>query len=127
MTIRMQDPEEMTLEQMKALVESSREVRFSIEGREALYRRLIRVLKSQRYGTQSREQRGIVRRFLTKVTGRSRAQITRLIQQWMQARTIQAKRPTRRRFPTRYTDEDAVLLAEADAAHEELSGPATRR
>lgn len=100
MTIQMQNPEEMTLEQMQALVESSRAVRFSIEGREAVYGLLVRVLKKQHYAEQSREQRGIVRRFLVKVSGWSRAQITRLIGQWMQTRTIQAKRPTRRRFPT---------------------------
>jgi transposase InsO family protein len=61
------------------------------------------------------------------VTGRSRAQITRLISQWMEVRTIEAKSPARRRFPTRYTDEDARLLAEVDSAHEELAGPAVRR
>ncbi len=92
----MQDPEEMTLDQMKALVESSRTVRFSIEGREALYSLLVRVLRKQRYSKLSREQRGIVRGFLAKVTGRSRAQITRLIGQWMEVRTIQAKPPVRR-------------------------------
>lgn len=127
MTIRMQDPEEMTLEQMKALVESSRAVRFSIEGREALYSLLVRVLRKQRYSKLGREQRGIVRGFLAKVTGRSRAQITRLIGQWMHVRTIQAKPPVRRSFPTRYTAEDAALLARVDAAHEELSGPAVKR
>jgi hypothetical protein len=45
----------------------------------------------------------------------------------MEARMIAAKRPARRRFATRYTDEDARLLAEVDAAHEELAGPAVRR
>lgn len=123
----MQDPEEMSLEQMKALVENSRAVRFSIEGREALYSFLVRVLMKQRYAKLNREQRGIVRRFLVKVTGRSRAQITRLIGQWMEARTIQCKRPARRRFPTRYTEQDTKLLAEVDVAHQELSGPAVRR
>ena len=127
MTIQMEDPEKMSLEQMKAWVASSRAVRFSIEGREALYRLLVRVLKNQRYAELGREQRGIVRRFLAKLTGRSRAQITRLIGQWMEARTIEAKRPARRRFPSRYTDEDAKLLAEVDAAHEELAGPAVKR
>lgn len=127
MTITMQDPEEMSLEQMKALVESSRAVRFSIEGGEALYSLVSRILKKHRYAELKREQRGIVRRFLSKVTDRSRAQITRLIRQWMQVRTIAAKRPMRRRFPTRYTEEDARLLAEVDTAHEQLSGPAIRR
>lgn len=117
----------MTLEQMKALVESSRAVRFSIAGREALYGLLVRILNNQRYAELNREQRGIVRRFVVKVTGRSRAQITRLISQWMEARTIQVKLPARRRFPTRYTEQDARLLAEVDAAHEDLSGPAVKR
>ena len=117
----------MTLDQMKALVESSRAVRFSIEGREALYKLVVRVLTMHRYGELNREQRGIVRGFLTKVTGRSRAQITRLLSQWLQVRTIQAKSPVRRRFPTRYTAEDAARLAEVDAAHQELSGPAVRK
>src|SRR6476469_7046467 len=114
MTIRMQDPEEISLDEMKSLVESSRAVRFCIEGRTALYQLVVRVLKKHKYGELNREQRGIVRRFLTKVTGRSRAQITRLIGQWMEGRTIQAKQPVRRR-------------AEVDAAHEDLSGPAVRR
>jgi len=127
MTIRMQDPEEMSLDEMKSLVESSRAVRFCIEGRTALYQLVVRVLKKHKYGELNREQRGIVRRFLTKVTGRSRAQITRLIGQWMEGRTIEAKQPVRRRFPRRYTAEDAVRLAEVDAAHEDLSGPAVRR
>ncbi len=127
MTIQMEDPEDMNLEQMKVLVESSRAVRFSVTGREAFCRLLVRVLKNQHYAQLPREQRGIVRRFLAKVTGWSRAQITRLISQWMEARMIEAKPPSRRRFPIRYIDDDVRLLAEVDAAHEELAGPAVRR
>jgi transposase InsO family protein len=127
MPIRMQDPEQMTLEQMKTLVDSSRTVRFSIEGREAFYNLVCRVLKHQSFAKLSREHKGIVRSFLVKVTGRSRAQLTRLIGQWMQSRSIQAKRSARRRFPRRYTVQDAVRLAEADLAHDGLSGPAMRR
>jgi transposase InsO family protein len=127
MSIMMQDPEEMTLEQMKALVESNQAVRFTIKGREALYGLIAQVLKNQRYAERSRDERGIVKRFLAKVTGRSRAQITRLVSQWMEARTIQAKCPARRQFPTKYTEGDAKLLAEVDAVVEELSGPAVRR
>src|SRR2546430_13925026 len=127
MPIRMQDPEQMTLEQMRTLVDSSQTVRFSIEGREAFYNLVSRMLKQHGFARLSREHKGIVRRFLVKVTGRSRAQITRLIGQWMQTRSIQAKRSARRRFPRRYTVQDAVRLAEADLAHDGLSGPAMRR
>jgi len=123
----MQDPEQMTLEQMRTLVDSSQTVRFSIEGREAFYNLVSRVLKQHGFARLSREHKGIVRCFLVKVTGRSRAQITRLIGQWMQSRSIQANRPLRRRFPSRYTAQDCARLAEVDLAHDGLSGPAVRR
>jgi len=123
----MQDPEQMTLEQMRNLVDSSQTVRFSIEGREAFYNLVSRVLKHHGFARLSREHKGIVRRFLVKVTGRSRAQITRLIGQWIQSRSIQANLPVRRRFPSRYTAQDCARLAEVDLAHDGLSGPAVRR
>jgi len=123
----MQDPEQMTLEQMRTLVDSSQTVRFSIEGREAFYNLVSRVLKHHGFTRLSREHKGIVRRFLVKVTGRSRAQITRLIGQWMQSRSIPANLPLRRRFPSRYTAQDCARLAEVDLAHDGLSGPAVRR
>jgi hypothetical protein len=49
--MQMQDPEEMTLEQVKAVAESNRAIRFSIEGREAVYGLLVRVLKNQHWRT----------------------------------------------------------------------------
>ena len=69
MTIRMQDPERMTLEQMRTLVDSSRTLRFSIEGREVFYKLVSRVLAQHGFAKLSREQKGVVRRFLVKVTG----------------------------------------------------------
>ena len=127
MTILMENPEEMSLEEMKTLMKSSRWPRLKVDGRDTLYRLLVRVLKNQRYADLGREDRGVVRRFLVRVSGRSRAQITRLIGQWMETRAIEVKPPIRRRFPTKYTEEDARLLARMDEAHEELSGPASRR
>jgi transposase InsO family protein len=69
----------------------------------------------------------VVRRFLIRVSGLSRAQMTRLIGQWGKARQIRSKQPVGRRFSTRYTAEDIVLLSRVDAAHEDLSGPAVCR
>lgn len=127
MTIQMENPEEISLEEMKTLMRSSRWPRLKVEGREALYRLLRNVLKNRKYAELEREDRGVVRRFLIRVSGRSRAQITRLIGQWLETRTIEAKPPARRRFPAKYTEEDARLLARVDETHEELSGPASRR
>jgi len=112
---------------MKEFIEGSGRVRFVAEGREAVYGFIERVLKAQQYRRLSKGQKGIVRRFLAKITGLSRAQVTRLIAGWSRTRRVQAKPPYRRRFPRRYTAEDIGLLAAVDAAHEDLSGPAVGR
>jgi transposase InsO family protein len=127
MTIRMQELERMTLEEMREFVQSNRKLRFEAEDRRALYGLVERVLKNQRYSKLQKRERGIVRRFLLRVSGLSRAQAARLVGQWLSTRQVRSKEPVRRRFPTHYTGEDVVLLSQVDAAHEDLSGPAVRR
>lgn len=127
MNITMQELERLNLVGMRELLEGSRAIRFSVAGREEVYELVSRVLKAQQYRKLSKGQRGIVRRFLCKVTGMSRAQMTRLIQQWMSKRRIEPQPPRRPSFARRYRREDIALLARVDAAHEDLSGPAMRR
>jgi len=117
----------MTLEEMQEFVQSNRKLRFEAADRQALYGLVERVLKNQRYSKLRKGERGIVRRFLLRVSGLSRAQTARLIGQWIADRQVPIKEPVRRCFPTRYTAEDIVLLSQVDAAHEDLSGPAVRR
>jgi transposase InsO family protein len=123
----MQELERMTLEEMREFVHSNRKLRFEAEDRQALYGLVERVLKNQRYSKLKKSERGVVRRFLIRVSGLSRPQTARLIGQWMADRQVRLKEPERRCFPTRYTAEDIVLLSQVDAAHEDLSGPAVRR
>ena len=85
------------------------------------------VLKQQSYSKLGKRERGVMKRFLAKVTAISRAQMTRLIAQWVDRRMIKRKPARRPNFARRYRDEDIQLLAATDAAHEDLSGPALRR
>jgi transposase InsO family protein len=126
MTISMKNFAGLTLEEMEGFVRGSQKLKLSVEGQEAIYSFVEELLKTQQYRRLKRSQRGIVRRFLAKVTGMSVAQITRLITAWMRTRHVRRKTAQRPNFPRRYTTADVVLLAEVDAAHEELSGPATR-
>ena len=86
-------------------------------------------LVRQEYFRQSKKQRGAIRAYLSRLTGRSLPQMTRLIRQQKANGEIRAAERTRRRFATRYTDTDTDvgLLAEVDRAHERLNGPSTRR
>jgi hypothetical protein len=126
MTIRMNNLERLTPAEMEEVVTSNRGVKWTTPERESVYPFIERVLKTQQYRRLSKGQKGVVRRFLAKVTGLSRAQLTRLIQRWMDTRRIERKAARRPSFHRRYTAADIASLAEVDAVHEDLSGPAVR-
>ena len=81
---------------------------------------------AQEYASLGKGERGTVRAYLSKMTGRSLPQITRLIRSYAQTGKVELKPSWRRRFPSKYTARDVALLAEVDRAHQRLSGPATR-
>src|ERR1039457_5218301 len=91
MNITMQNLERLSLAEMKEFVEGSRKVCFSTEAREETYGCIEGTLKRQQYRKLSKGQKGIVRRFLVKVTGLSRAQMTRLVGCWTNQRCIPTK------------------------------------
>jgi hypothetical protein len=117
----------MSLEQIRAFLEASEEVRFEATDREQIYGWVEQRLREQHWSELKRTSRGLVRRYLEKTTGLSRAQMTRLIRLYAKGESVQPERYRRRRFPTRYTRADIELLAIVDAAHQTLSGPATQK
>ncbi len=106
---------------------AAQEVRFEASEREAAYGWIQRLLCQQEYVRQGRRVRGLLRRYIAKMTGLSRAQLTRLIRRYVVTGQVRNQPAHRHRFPQRYTRADIELLAEVDEAHEGLSGPATRR
>ncbi len=112
---------------MRAFLVASEEVHFAGRDRDEVYRWVEQTLRQQNYGELGRDGRGLVRLYLQKMTGRSRAQVTRLIGQYQQGEPVQPKRAQRHRFPRRYTPADIDLLAQVDEVHETLSGPATQK
>ena len=124
----MQHAQRLTLEEMEEFVSSSSSLSFTGADRKEIYGLVEGSLQARQYQQLSKKDKGVVRRYLAKVSGRSMAQITRLISRYRQRGTVQPAAPSRRhRFARRYTAEDIALLAAADAAHEGLSGPALRR
>ena len=126
MRITMQKAESLTREQMREFLAASEELDFALARRTEIYDLVERTLRRQRYLALTKKDKGVVRRYLAKLSGRSLPQITRLIRQYRQSGAVRVSQPRRRRFPTRYTADDIALLAAVDAAHEGLSGPAVR-
>jgi transposase InsO family protein len=127
LTTSVHEAEKLSLDQIEAFLNASEEIRFEGENREQVYGWVEQVLRQQQYPKQGRKARGLLRRYLEKMTGLSRAQVTRLIAHYRAHGELQPAPYRRHRFPQRYTRADIELLATVDEAHETLSGPATRR
>src|SRR5258708_30981643 len=114
----------LSLEQIRAFLEASEEIRFAGRNRKEIYSWVEQTLIVQQYHILGKEEKGLLRSYLGKMTGLSRSQMTRLIGQYLNTGNIKEKEYKRRRFPSVYTRADITLLAEVDEAHETMSGPA---
>jgi transposase InsO family protein len=119
--------ERLSLDQIRAFLAASDAVGFEGRNRKEVYGFVNELLRQQGYQELKRTGRGLVRRYLEKMTGLSRAQITRLISRYLAGEEVKPKPYRRHSFPKRYTREDIERLAGVDEAHETLSGPATRK
>ena len=128
MVIDMNEQELNTVAQLRAFLNGTQAVHFKPIGEESRrYEFISTVVKRFRYRHLSRPEKGIVMRYLERATGYSAAQVKRLVGR---ARTGKAliKRYTapEKGFARKFTPADAALLAETDALHSTLSGPATK-
>jgi hypothetical protein len=123
----MEQERPMTLEQIGAFMAASEEIRFAGRNRKEIYNWVRQTAIEQQYHLQGKSGKGLLREYIGKTTGLSRAQVTRLIGQYLATGQVEAKGYSRHRFATLYTRRDIELLAEVDEAHETLSGPATQK
>jgi transposase InsO family protein len=127
LNVSVHQAEKLSLEEIRDFVAASEGIRFESANRRQVYGWVERLLVEQEYAQQGKVARGLLRRYIEKMTGLSRAQVTRLIARYAASGRVEATVYRRRRFPQCYTRSDIELLASVDEAHETLNGPATRR
>src|SRR5271169_1085752 len=107
--ISVHEAENLSLEGIAAFLQASKEIHFLGENRQQVYAWIETVLRQQQYVQQGRKARGLLRRYLEKMTGRSRAQVTRMIARYQASGTVQPATYRRHRFAQRYTRTDIEL------------------
>jgi len=127
MQLIMNDEELTTVGQIKQFLEGSEALEFEGASTEERYRWIETVLVRFTYHRLNRAEKGVIRHYLEKVSGYSRAQICRLIKHYNQQGRLKKTPQRRHRFPLRYTLTDVALLAKTDELHGYLSGPATKK
>jgi hypothetical protein len=127
MQLIMNDEELQTIEQVKQFVEGSEALVFRGVSLGERYQWIEAVLVRFTYYRLKRAEKGMIRRYMEKVSGYSRSQVSRLIRQYTQRGRLMVAHYKRHRFPMKYTLADIALLARTDELHDYLSGPATKK
>jgi transposase InsO family protein len=127
MVIDMNDEQLHTLAQMQAFVDGTVAVEFAVAVEER-YGFIARTVRRFGYARLKRAEKAVVLRFLERVSGYSRQQLTRLVKRGGEGGQLSKRyRGSRTSFARTYTSADVLLLAHTDNLHGTLSGLATKK
>ena len=100
------------IETLENFLQGNQTVAFSVLGnKHERYQFIRKSLVKFRYHRSPKRDKGIIKRFLIKVTGYSRPQITRLITQHKATGKIQWRPSRSNGFARKYSDKDIRILA----------------
>ena len=123
----MNDEQLRTLADLQAFLNGTMAMDFTVAADER-YAFIARTVRRFSYGQLRRADKALVLRFLERVSGYSRQQISRLVKRGGERRPLVKRyQGSRTSFASTYTGADVRLLAQTDALHGTLSGLATKK
>ena len=127
MQLIMNDERLQTIGQVKQFLAGSEALDFGGVSVEEKYKWIETVLVRFKYYQLKKAEKGVIRRYIEKVSGYSRAQVSRQMREYKKRGQLRRSKYQRHRFPRSYTPADIALLARTDELHDYLSGPATKK
>jgi len=103
MRLIMNDQKLTTIQQITEFLAGSEELEFEGISKEERYQWIERELVRFTYIQRGKADKGVIRRYLEKMSGYSRAQVCRLIKQYKKQGRLRKKGGTRHRFARKYT------------------------
>ncbi len=113
-----------TLDKARLLLQGTDEIDLAIDGKRNRYDFIKRTLMRFKYSKPGRADKGLVLRYITRISGYSYVQVKRLAASYLKHGRIRWRHRATRGFARRYSNQDIKLLAEMDELHGTLSGHA---
>src|ERR1019366_4262585 len=127
MVINMNDEQLHTLADLQAFLTGTVTMDFTVTT-DQRYEFIARTVRRFGYARLKRADKAVVLRFLERVSGYSRQQLTRLVKRGCERRQLVKRyQGSRTSFARIYTGADILLLAHTDTLHGTLSGLATKK
>ena len=127
MVIMLNDSKLNKLAQIKSFLAETKEIVFNKKSKKEAYSWIEETLKRFHYVILSKKEKGLIRRYLMKITGYSRAQIARHIDQDRKTGQLTVKEYDRHKFQKKYTPRDIQLLAHTAQLHDAPNGASLKK
>lgn len=127
MVINMEDLNLRDIKAVKEFLEKTEDVNFEKRNRDDAYEWIKETLRKFDYLILRKKDRTVVKKYIEKMTGYSRKQVTNLIAKFRETGEIKCKEYERHKFERKYTDRDIRLLAETMEIHDYPNGAAVKR
>lgn len=113
-----------TVSEMEALLNSESEIKLPVMSKKEKYERLGTILRNVRYNSLDKKEKGIVKKFLKKLTNYSDQQLKRIIAKYRKGKLVWNRWQSN---PSKhYTREDIWLLETTESAHLYPCGQTTK-
>lgn len=112
----MNDSHITSLAQLKEFAKLSNSALFTKTNTQETYAWINEAVTRFRYFRETKKNKSIVKKYICTMTGYSNTQVDRFISEKKKLGAIRVKERTQNTFPSNYTKEDIVLLAEVDNA-----------
>ena len=117
-----------TVEQVQQFLVGTQLIAFQIlDDNASRYKWIQSTLIRFNYGQLKRQEKGILIRYMAKISGYSRRQLSRLIQQQRRVGRLVRRQRTSNGFARRYTNADIQLIATLDNLHDQPNGKALKK
>lgn len=126
MTITMNDTQLTTISEIKQFLAGTIACNFKAKTIQDSYDWIKEILIKFKYFKQEKREKTIIKKFIQKVTGYSRAQTTRLIKTQNITGRVLRKKYLRHVFSTKYSPTDIALLAHTETLHDTPNGATTK-
>jgi transposase InsO family protein len=127
MVAMMNDSNLSSMSQLKNFLSESGGIEFNRKNRKEVYSWIEETLIRFQYAILPKKEKGLIRSYLMKITGYSKAQLGRHITQYRKTGQVRIKEYERHKFQKKYTSQDIRLLAKTAELHSSPNGVALKK
>jgi len=127
MVITMDDSKLSSIVEVKRFLKESEVIEFKKRFRKEAYEWIEEALERFDYLYLSKKEKGLIKKYLEKVTGYSRPQVTRLIREYRETGRVRVKEYKRNKFERKYSNKDILLLARTAELHDYPNGGSLKK